>query len=133
METLSQQYALSLYELVKDSDKDNLSANIDAFVNVIAENEDLDKIKEIEKEFSKIWDKKNEDLEVSVFSAHKISDKSREIIIKYLQEKTNYKNILINENIDQDVLGGVRIRYNDKKIDGSLVNSLNNLKRNINK
>jgi F0F1-type ATP synthase delta subunit len=35
--------------------------------------------------------------------------------------------------INKDILGGVVLRYADKVIDGSLKNSLNSLKNNINK
>lgn len=133
MKILSQKYAIGLYELIEKTDENEINDRLKDFVNFIIENKDYGKIKEIINEFSKIWDKNVKELKVSVSSAHKLSDDSKNIIIKYLKEKTNSDKIDFVEKIDEGVLGGVVLRYGDKIIDASLKNSLNNLKNNINK
>ncbi len=133
MKILSQKYAIGLYELIEKTDEKEINDRLKDFVNFIIGNKDYGNIKEIINEFSKIWDKNVKELKVSVSSANKLSDDSKDIIIKYLKEKTNSDKIDFVEKIDESVVGGVVLRYGDKIIDASLKNSLNNLKNNINK
>lgn len=133
MKILSQKYAQGLYELVSGSSENELNEKLKDFVAFVIENKDYEEIEEIISEFCKIWDKEVKELKVSVSSAHKLSNDSKDIIVKYLKEKTNSEKIDFIENIDESVIGGVVLRYGDKVIDASLKNSLNNLKNNINK
>ncbi len=133
MKILSQQYALGLYQLVENTAEDNLAKEVKSFVDFIIANNDYSSINEIISEFSKIWDKEKKELIASVSSVFKLSTESKDVIIDYLKKKTDSKSVRLTEKLDENILGGVVLRYADKIVDGSLKNSLNSLKNNINK
>ncbi len=133
MKILSQQYALGLYQLVENTAEDDLAKEVKSFVDFIIANNDYSSINEIISEFSKIWDKEKKELIASVSSVFKLSTESKDVIIDYLKKKTDSKSVRLTEKLDENILGGVVLRYADKIVDGSLKNSLNSLKNNINK
>ena len=133
MKISSKQYALSLYELTVDKTETVVADILKNFVDFIIKNNDYGRINEISSEFSKIWDENNSNLSVSLTSAHKLEDETKDIIINYLKNKTGFSNINFVESIKEDIMGGVILHYGDKVIDGSLKNNLNNLKNKINK
>ena len=90
-------------------------------------------VDEIIIEFSKIWDQEKKELKAVLSSAYPLLDESRQLVMEYLKTKTDSKMISLKEEIDEDILGGVVLRYDDKVIDASLKNNLNNLKSNIKK
>lgn len=130
MKISPRQYALSLYELTVDNNKENILKD---FVGFLIKNNDYGKIDEIISEFSKIWDEKNGKLSVNLISAHKLENNAKKNIVDYLKNKTGFHDIEFNESIDSSIIGGVVLRYGDKIIDGSIKNNLNNLKNKINK
>jgi len=131
MKITSKQYALSLYELVFGKNETEASSLLKAFVNLIIENRDYNKVDEIMAEFSRIWDDRNSELAVSLTSARKLESDSKNIIAEYLKNKTGFNEINFSEKIDDKILGGMVLRYHDKILDGSLKNNLNNLKEKI--
>ena len=133
MKILSEKYALGLYQLIENTNENDLVKEVQGFVDFIIANNDYDQINEIVSEFSKIWDKEKKELVASVSSVYQLSKESKDVIIGYLKKKTNSDSVGLVENIDKNILGGVVLRYADKVIDGSLKNSLNSLKNNINK
>ena len=124
METLSKKYALGLYQLVENTEEDNLAKEVKNLVDFIIANNDYDKINDIVSEFSKIWDQEKKELVASASSVYQLSKESKDVIIGYLKKKTNSDSVRLVEDINKDILGGVVLRYADKVIDGSLKNSL---------
>lgn len=69
-------------------------------------------------------------VEVSVKSAHPFSDQVRNAIqteVKRLYPTA--RQIIINEVIDQDVVGGARLQFADRQLDLSIRSKLNHLKQ----
>ncbi len=133
MKISSKQYALSLYELTVDKNEADLLEVLKKFTNFVIKNNDYNRIDDIVKELSKIWDEKNGELSVNLTSAHKLENDTKNIISDYLKNKTNFSKINFIDTIRTDIIGGVILRYGDKIIDGSIKNNLNNLKNKINK
>jgi len=133
MKISSKQYALSLYELTVDKNEADLLKVLKNFTNFVIKNNDYNKINDIVEELSKIWDEKNGELSVTLTSAHKLENDTKNIIAGYLKNKTNFSKINFVDTIKTDIIGGVILRYGDKIIDGSIKNNLNNLKNKINK
>jgi len=67
-------------------------------------------------------------LEVHVDSPIKLNDEQKQNISKYLSKKTNMQIKLI-ENIDETIIGGLVIRYNDKIIDSSVIRNFEVLEK----
>ncbi|HKM40502.1 MAG: ATP synthase F1 subunit delta [Patescibacteria group bacterium] len=133
MKSLARQYALSLFNLLESESKESWSALIKDWTDLLIENGDYKLVDEIIIEFSKIWDQEKKELKAVLSSAYPLLDESRQLVMEYLKTKTDSKMISLKEEIDEDILGGVVLRYDDKVIDASLKNNLNNLKSNIKK
>ena len=133
MKISSKQYALSLYELTVDEAEANINDILKNFIKFIIKNNDYEKFDEIIFEFSKVWDEKNSNLSVNLTSAHKLEDETKNILTKYLKNKTGFSNINLSESIKKDIMGGIILRYEDRVLDASLKSNLNNLKNKINK
>jgi F0F1-type ATP synthase delta subunit len=69
-------------------------------------------------------------VEITAVSAHGLSDGVKRDIGKLVREQfENVKNIIINERIDADVVGGVRLELVDRQLDLTVRNKLNQFKQ----
>lgn len=66
-------------------------------------------------------------LEASIVSVIELSEEQLKTIQKKLEQRTNKKIIITNE-IDESILGGLIIYVGDQVIDGSIRSQLNNMK-----
>jgi F-type H+-transporting ATPase subunit delta len=128
MKISAQQYALSLYESIKEKTEKNEVKNIlHNFVALLGKNNNLSKEKEIIEIFDNIWSTGNGELKAELISARKLNKEAHEEIVNYLQEKTGAKKIILKEDTDENILGGFILKYNNKIINGSLKSSLEEL------
>lgn len=121
------QYATSLYESIKDTHGDELTKRIRNFLLLLKKRKDLKLLNKIFKAFVSIFQEQEGLIDADIISCYQLSDKVRKEIISWLEEQTK-RDVHLKENIDQLLLGGVIIKYEDTVIDGSLKNRLNKLK-----
>lgn len=121
------QYATSLYESIKDSYGEELTVRIRNFLLVLKKRKDLRLLNKIFKSFVKIFQEQERLIDAEVISPHQLSNKVRKEIISWLEEQTRCE-AQLKENIDQSLLGGVIIKYEDTIVDVSLRNKLYKLK-----
>jgi F-type H+-transporting ATPase subunit delta len=81
----------------------------------------------ISKEFQKLYDLQEGIQKVSVTSAVKLSDEQKAELNKIVASKTTRK-IVLEEKIDEELIGGYVLRIGDTQIDTSIKKKLNNLK-----
>jgi F-type H+-transporting ATPase subunit delta len=62
-----------------------------------------------------------------VTSSFDLSDDTKKAIGHYLQDKTKAKDIHLRTDVDESLLGGVRIETPDQRLDASLRHRLNQL------
>jgi len=68
-------------------------------------------------------------VEVTAISAHELSDGVRQDIEKLVREQfKDAKQIIINQRIDVNLIGGVRLELIDRQVDMSIRNKLNRFK-----
>lgn len=116
----SKQYAQALYEALQETkDHDKV---VDNFVKILAQNGDLSKHPEIEREFKLIEMKAKGITETNITFAQehnpKILDDLNSIVSGKMEMKTK---------IDSNMLGGVIVKVDDTLIDGSLKTQLEKL------
>lgn len=131
MKISSRQYAQSLYESVADKSEKEVSAVLKSFVLLLGRNRELNKAEEIISAFNEIWNKANGEIVATLVSARKLDADTKKMIISYLEDKAGAKKIALTEEIDEKLIGGFVLKYNGKVIDGSLRNSLDELKGQI--
>ena len=131
MKITPKQYVEALLETVKGKNEKEIKKIISDLVHVLAANNDLGKAELIISELNKIWNKTEGILEVEIKSANELEKDTVKMVSEYLEKKTGSKKIVISQEIDKDLLGGVLISFEDKIIDNSLRNQLYNFKNKI--
>lgn len=133
MKTSPKHYATALYEIVESSSEKETEALARKFAEVVFKQGDASKTDDILRQFEEIWNKKNGIVEVEVTSAHKVSEKELEKIKTYITKRTNAQKVEVKEVIDEKVLGGVVVRYNDYVIDFGVKRKIKELTKKIKK
>ena len=120
------QYAKILYELTKDFKEKDLKKNVEAFVDLLKKNQNLNKISYIIKEFE-LYAQKTEGKEKAIIrSARPLSEKMLEEIKKSLELKGE----IVTEN-DPEIIGGVIVKIGNKIFDASIKTQINKLKQKL--
>jgi len=127
MATSARQYAQSLYEAVADKGEAEIKAALKNFVGILGRRRELAKAAEIIVRFSEIWNQEKGELEAELASARSLGSSAQAAVTDYLKNKTGADTIRLNEKIDHELIGGFRLRYQDRVIDGSLRSSLREL------
>jgi F-type H+-transporting ATPase subunit delta len=114
-------------EVVKSADVSQIMAN---FLNLLAEKDRANVIPEIAATFQAMVDDKNNVCQGTVISATGLSaalqDKTKETL-----EKITGKQIVLNTEIDESIIGGIIAKVGDLVLDGSIKTQLEGLKESI--
>ncbi len=127
------------YPLIKTKDKkksikdvcNNMNELFVNFLYVLIDNNRINDLFVIYKEFCKIIDQNNNRLTVDVISAVKLSKNEIDNLSIKLSAYFNNKKININPLIDKTLIGGIKVISDGKSIDLSVIGKLNNLKEQI--
>jgi|SRR3989339_1330734 len=130
MKINTKHYAISLYQALKDSNSKETPKILENFVNLLAQKHILSKAGQIITDFKKYFNQQEGLIEVKVTSAENLSSQDQKIITDQLHRATTKKAEITNQ-VESDLIGGLKLEFNDLIIDGSLKNSLNNLKANL--
>ena len=101
------------------------------FLFVLIKNQRFYLIEEIKDEFEKLYHNNKNVVFVHVTSMEKLSKKQEDVIRKDLEKKYPDANLQIENAIDPNIIGGIKIIVNDESIDLSLRNYLSKLKESI--
>jgi len=112
-------YAISLYESLKDVEKDKMPEVIKSFVALLVRNKDLKKADKIIKAFRQYLCEQENILEVSVVAAKPLDDFVKQNIVNQLKSSLN-KKIELKEKQDASLIGGAVLKYGDVVVDGSV-------------
>jgi len=133
MKVSNKQFAMALYESVKDKKKSEVKTALQNFVVLLNREGAMSRAEQIMKEFVRLFNKEEGIVSAQVKSLNKLDKKSRTQIEKFVQELTGSKSVELSEEEDKEVLGGVVIKYGDKILDGSLRTRLSRLKSELKK
>lgn len=128
MKITVKQYALSLYEMIDGQSAAEVKAVIKKFVELLAKKNQLSRAEKIIAEFIKIWNDKRGIIEAQTVSAKELNKETVKLLKNYIIELSGAKEVMVNQKINKDILGGVIIKYGDKVVDGSLKTILDDLK-----
>lgn len=118
------QYAQALYESLREiEDVDSVFKN---FYTILLRNNDLKLINKVIEKIEEIDKEERGVKEVEVTGAKKID---KDLVLK-LREIIGNKTE-IQEKIDPDLIGGLKIQINDLLIDGSIKGKLNKLRQSL--
>lgn len=128
MKFTSKQYAQALYDAVHETAPKDQEKVLDNFVKVLAENGDVAKHSEIEKEYLTLdmKDKGISQAEVTVAKDMEMNS----TLVNQLNEIIGGK-VEVKKKVDAGIVGGVVVRMDDTLIDASIKTQLENLNREL--
>lgn len=130
MKFTAKNYALALFEALEGVSHKDQDQILDNFVKVLAENNDLRKFEEVSEEFHKLELDKKGIKPVELTSAHPITKENEHEIIKELN-KIIKGDIQLKKKVDEGLVGGVVIRFEDQMLDASVKNNLEQLRKDL--
>jgi len=128
MKISARQYAQCLYELVSNESDDKVKEILPKFVVLLEKHQALNLAPAIISVFTEIWNREHGEVVAELTSARELKSEAKEMIVSYLKEKSGAKEVILDENIDKNILGGFVLKYNNKIVDASLRSSLVELK-----
>jgi len=78
-------------------------------------------------EVTRIWNIENNIISAQILSRYELSSSQKNQIEKDLKEKYKAREVLMEEKIDESLLGGIKITVEDEVMDGTLLKNLNQL------
>lgn len=121
------QYAKILYELTKDIDSDDkLQKAIGEFIKYLHKQQALYEIDYIIDEFEELVRRENNEENIEIMVARKISDK----LLEEIKENIS-TNAAIEVKQDESMIGGMVVKKGNTIINGSVQNQLNRLQNNL--
>ena len=122
----NKQLAQALYQITVDAKGEKLHRAIAEFAKLLARARKISRAENIIAEFEKYSKKQAGIMEITVQSARKLDEKTMNQLKKVFGDEVE-----ASESIDESLLGGVRVRTEDKILDGSLKTQLNQLKQSL--
>ena len=119
--------ARAIYESSEKKDGAELDAITKRAVNLISKKHLLSKSKEIIIQLEKIFDKNEEIVRAKISSKTKIDKKIVDEIEDFIKKRYKAKNTVLEFEIDEKLLGGIKIEVGDEIIDTTLKNKIKKL------
>jgi len=131
MKISNEQYALGLFEVLKDLPPKKIPTAIKCFITILNRQGALKRVAGIIARFSNIWDQAHQQITAEIDSARPLDKVSKEAVINYLKSKTMIDKVNLQENIKPELIGGFVLRYQSRILDVSLKKSLRELHHKI--
>ncbi len=108
--------------------KGKLSKVTDAYITLITNKKREIYLAEIAAEFINQYKEKKKILTAIVTTANGIDDATRKKVMEIVKGATTSE-VVLQEKIDKNIIGGFIIRVGDKQVDASIAKKINSLKR----
>ena len=115
----------------KDKSGHELSNTLKDVVDFLHRKRLLNKSKDVLFKLNKIINKEKGILIVKVSSAQKLHGHEKEDLQHLLKKRYHAHEVILEEHIDERLLGGIRVEVGDEVIDLSLKNKINKLQEHL--
>ncbi len=122
--------ATAVLQALQDKNKQEATVVVENFLLYLKQHHYLYLIKDILEALKDLDNEARNILAVEISSVNPLSKETVQIIDKYLQKKLNQE-LVIEEKTDVDLLGGVKIKYQDQVLDLSIKKQINNLNKSL--
>jgi F-type H+-transporting ATPase subunit delta len=123
--------ARAIYSVTKDKSVAEQSAIVPQVVKFLARKRLLSKSPDILARLNKIINEDMGKIVAKISSVEKISETTRKEISQSLSKRYGGKEITLEENLDERVLGGYKIEVNDEVIDLTIKNRMKKLQAHL--
>lgn len=117
----------AIRELADDWGLDEMVRN---FLFILLDNERVRKLDEIERAYRQTVDEHHGNVRATVTSAVELDDGQRDAIREVLSDATG-KDVILETEVDESLIGGAVTRLGDMEFDGSVSNHFDQLKQRI--
>ena len=114
-------------QLIEALFNNKINKDLKNFIKILVEKGRISSLKSIELTFKELLNDKHNIIEGTVISAIALTEKQVKELEEKLSKKYN-KNVTLENEVDQSILGGVLVRLGNTQIDGSVKTRLNNIK-----
>lgn len=104
-----------------------ISANLNNFLKIIIDRDRVSAIEAVEKSFKELLNEKNNVIEGIAITAVAMDENEIKALEAKLSSKYN-KNVTLENQVDQSILGGVLVRLGNEEIDGTVKSRLAKMK-----
>ena len=118
------------YDLISKVFDGKLSQIMINFLKILADKDRLALLADIEKDFKVLLNEKNNILEGIVITAVPMKEEEVKELQTKLSAKYN-KTVVLENEVDKSVLGGVLVRLGNEEIDGTVKNRLDKMKEQL--
>jgi len=125
--------AQAIYLFSKDKVGIELKDSTDKIIKFLSRRRLLSKSGDILERLDKIVNTENNKIIVKVLSAKKLQEKIKNELIIFLKERYKVKEIILEEGMDDKLLGGMRVEVNDEIIDLTAKNKIKKLQEYLTK
>ena len=102
-----------------DSAFSALDEDVRSLIKLLCERHSIHAFREVAREFSKLYDESRGIEHVEAVTAVAMTDEQIALMKKKLEKQTG-KTIIIKNTVSPEILGGVKLRYSGKQLDGSV-------------
>lgn len=128
MKITAKQYALSLFESIKDVAENEVEKIIVEFTRILAKNNDISKIDEIIDRFMLLWNREKGEVEAQFMTIGGHTKELSQAINDYIKARTRAKKVNLREITDMSILGGFILKYANQRLDNSLRSRINEIR-----
>ena len=122
--------ARSIYEVVKDKKDTELAKVVDNFIIYLKQKGLMRMIPDILSQLESLYLEDKHMLKLNIFSKFELAADEVQVISRLVEKKSG-KRVKLEKRLDEEILGGARLRYEDKIIDFSLKTQINNLAKEL--
>lgn len=124
-------YAEALTEsLKKEKDKKEIARKIQNLLKILVKKKQGKQIKRFEKEFKTAWLSFKGQMEVQATLPYELSDHEKLTLVKLLGDVLK-KEILLDVRVDKEIIGGMKLEFDDCMIDATVIKNLEILKNSL--
>ncbi|TPR12641.1 ATP synthase F1 subunit delta [Apilactobacillus timberlakei] len=98
-------------------------------LNVLLSTNNMDEITMIVDEFEQLYDEKNKIVRAVAITAVPLSDEQTAKLSDTFKARMNAKKVILNNKIDQSIIGGVVIKSSNVIFDGSVSTKISSIKK----
>ena len=118
----------SILESIFKGKVNELSMN---FIMQVANQKREALLKTICQEFIKQYNQMFNIAKVELTTAKAINKDQRKKVMDFIQSNYKYNSVEMNETVDEDLIGGIILRIEDRQIDGSIKRKLQDIKKEL--
>ena len=103
-----------------------------SFFNLVSSKNRTDLMETIAQEYIILNNEDNGVVSAKVISSVELTKEHESQIVSYIKNKSGAKEVTLEKVVDEEIIGGVIIRFGDYLLDNSISTQINNLKKELN-